>query len=215
MDLVGGEESSCAWLEAKKAGTVTRLCHHQNHKQYVSHKAKANTRRRHTSMRSTYACLGVHFILIFCAVALVESFAPPRKSPYLNSRVSVAFRTHHSRGVKRRRSCPSSYDTATSLYATPVALPYTSANAGISTILTSLHADNSFVLSAILIVSACGIALEQETTIGKALSAPLVTMLISLCLANIGTIPFNSPVCKCKKRRNLTYILFYIQLTAN
>ena len=161
-------------------------------------------------MRSTYACLGVHFILLLCAVAHVESFAPPRKSPYLNSRVSDAFRTHHSRGVKRRRSCPSSYDTATSLYATPVALPYTSANAGIS-ILTSLHADNSFVLSAILIVSACGIALEQETTIGKALSAPLVTMLISLCLANVGIIPFNSPVCKCKKRRkNLTCILFIL-----
>lgn len=66
----------------------------------------------------------------------------------------------------------------------------------ITSILSSLHTDNSFVLSALLMVSACGIAIEQKTTVGKALSAPLVTMLISLCLANIGIVPFNSPVYK-------------------
>jgi len=66
----------------------------------------------------------------------------------------------------------------------------------VTSILSSLHTDNSFVLSALLLVSASGIAIEQKTTVGKALSAPLVTMLISLCLANIGIVPFNSPVYK-------------------
>ena len=65
-----------------------------------------------------------------------------------------------------------------------------------TSILSSLHADNSFVLSALLVVSACGITMEQRTQFGKALSAPLVTMLISLCLANIGIMPFKSPVYK-------------------
>ena len=59
---------------------------------------------------------------------------------------------------------------------------------------SALHGDNTFILTTLLIVSASGIALEQKTTFGKALSAPLVTMLISLILANIGMIPFKSPV---------------------
>ena len=66
----------------------------------------------------------------------------------------------------------------------------------VTSILSSLHADNSFVLSALLVVSACGITMEQKTQFGKALSAPLVTMLISLCLANVGMMPFKSPVYK-------------------
>lgn len=69
----------------------------------------------------------------------------------------------------------------------------TSTGAGAS-ILSSLHANNSFVLSVLLVVSAWGIAMEKNTTFGKALSANLVTMLTALCLANIGVIPFNSPV---------------------
>ena len=65
----------------------------------------------------------------------------------------------------------------------------------ISTALKSaLHGDINFVLTTLLIVSASGIAMEQNTTFGKALSAPLVTMLISLVLANVGIIPFKSPV---------------------
>lgn len=59
---------------------------------------------------------------------------------------------------------------------------------------SALHGDINFVLTTLLLVSASGIALEQKTTFGKALSAPLVTMLISLVLANVGVIPFKSPV---------------------
>lgn len=58
---------------------------------------------------------------------------------------------------------------------------------------SALHGDINFVLTTLLIVSASGIAIEQKTTLGKALSAPLVTMLMSLLLANVGVIPFQSP----------------------
>ena len=39
-----------------------------------------------------------------------------------------------------------------------------------ATILSSLHSNNGFILSALLVVSACGIALEKNSTLGKALS---------------------------------------------
>lgn len=59
-----------------------------------------------------------------------------------------------------------------------------------------LHADPSFVLSSILLLSTFGITLERKTLIGKALSAPLATMALALTVANLGIVPFSSPVCK-------------------
>lgn len=61
---------------------------------------------------------------------------------------------------------------------------------------TALHGNISFVLSAILLISTAGIQLEKNTLIGKALSAPLATMALSLTVANLGVVPFSSPVCK-------------------
>lgn len=60
----------------------------------------------------------------------------------------------------------------------------------------ALHGDPSFVLSAILLLSTFGISLERRTVIGKALSAPLATMALALSVANLGFVPFTSPVCK-------------------
>lgn len=37
---------------------------------------------------------------------------------------------------------------------------------------------------------------ERRTVIGKALSAPLVTMGVALTAANIGLLPFQSTICK-------------------
>jgi uncharacterized membrane protein len=48
-------------------------------------------------------------------------------------------------------------------------------------------------LTAILLLSAFGIALERRTTLGKALSAPLATMAAALTAANLGLVPFASP----------------------
>jgi uncharacterized membrane protein len=59
---------------------------------------------------------------------------------------------------------------------------------------STLHTDPSYCLTAVLLVSTFGIALEQRTMIGKALSAPLATMAVALILANIGIIPFTSPI---------------------
>lgn len=59
---------------------------------------------------------------------------------------------------------------------------------------SSLHCDETFVLSAVLLLSTFGITLERRTKIGKALSAPLATMALSLTIANLGFIPFSSPV---------------------
>jgi len=61
-----------------------------------------------------------------------------------------------------------------------------------------MHGDPSFVLSAILLLSTFGITLERKTVIGKALSAPLATMALALTVANLGVVPFTSPVCKSR-----------------
>lgn len=60
----------------------------------------------------------------------------------------------------------------------------------------SLHSNPSYVLSAVLWLSTFGVSLERRTLIGKALSAPLTTMALALAAANIGMIPFQSPICK-------------------
>jgi hypothetical protein len=57
-----------------------------------------------------------------------------------------------------------------------------------------LHNDPSFCLTGILLLSAFGISLERRTVIGKALSAPLATMALALIIANIGVMPFGSPI---------------------
>jgi len=58
----------------------------------------------------------------------------------------------------------------------------------------TLHSNVGYVLTLILWLSTVGASLERRTTIGKALSAPLATMALALTAANIGIIPFYSPV---------------------
>eukprot|EP00804_Cyclotella_cryptica_P006315 CCRYP_010158-RB/>CCRYP_010158-RB protein AED:0.21 eAED:0.21 QI:192/1/1/1/0.75/0.4/5/1381/520 len=106
-----------------------------------------------------------------------------------------AFENVRKRSIKRK--------------AARVAMISPAASAVMSKTIASLHTDNSFILTILTIVSACGIAMEQQTTLGKALSAPLVTMLISLCLANVGFIPFSSPVCKHNQSRKRTFVLCF------
>jgi len=75
--------------------------------------------------------------------------------------------------------------SSTSLRSIPVSL---------TTVQSILHRDPSFVLSAILLLSIFGVSLERRSTIGKALSAPLATMALALTVANLGLVPFVSPV---------------------
>eukprot|EP00536_Pseudo-nitzschia_multiseries_P011610 jgi/Psemu1/326522/estExt_fgenesh1_pg.C_4050015 len=59
---------------------------------------------------------------------------------------------------------------------------------------SSLHSNVGFVLTAILWLSTFGSSLERRSKFGKALSAPLVTMALSLVAANVGILPFHSIV---------------------
>jgi uncharacterized membrane protein len=75
--------------------------------------------------------------------------------------------------------------------------PTTSLHLGmpnLSSVQAVLHSDPSFCLTGILLLSAFGISLERRTVIGKALSAPLATMALALIIANIGIMPFDSPI---------------------
>lgn len=49
-----------------------------------------------------------------------------------------------------------------------------------------------YCLAGLFALSAAGIALEQRTRIGKALSAPLATMAAALIFSNVGILPFQS-----------------------
>jgi uncharacterized membrane protein len=64
----------------------------------------------------------------------------------------------------------------------------------------TLHGDASYCLAAILWTSTFGLTLERRTIIGKALSAPLATMALALVLANVGVIPFASPIYEAVNR---------------
>lgn len=64
----------------------------------------------------------------------------------------------------------------------------------IAAVFKALHANPSYVATAILWLSTFGTSLERRTVIGKALSAPLATMALALTVANLGVIPFHSTV---------------------
>ncbi|VEU43373.1 unnamed protein product [Pseudo-nitzschia multistriata] len=78
--------------------------------------------------------------------------------------------------------------------ASPTLLRSFSAAGGIGAAVKGLHSSTGFVLTAVLWLSTLGASLERRSKIGKALSAPLVTMALSLSAANLGAIPFRSPV---------------------
>ena len=67
---------------------------------------------------------------------------------------------------------------------------------GVGSILSTLHGDPSYCLTGIILLSTAGITLEKRTTLGKALSAPLATMALALIVANVGMLPFESPLYK-------------------
>lgn len=70
------------------------------------------------------------------------------------------------------------------------------ASVPISMGLKAINSNTSYVLTFILWLSTFGISLERRTVVGKALSAPLATMALALLTANIGLLPFQSPICK-------------------
>mmetsp|Transcript_13236 Transcript_13236/g.29248 ORF Transcript_13236/g.29248 Transcript_13236/m.29248 type:complete len:466 (+) Transcript_13236:30-1427(+) len=83
---------------------------------------------------------------------------------------------------------------AASATAAAVTIATAQSSSVLSNLQTALHADPSYVLSSILVLSMVGIVTERRTQIGKALSANIVTMALALLLANLGMVPFTSPV---------------------
>jgi uncharacterized membrane protein len=81
---------------------------------------------------------------------------------------------------------------STALAATPTGLG--SWTTTLATTQQALHSDSTFVLTCILFLSVFGVAVERRTSWGKALSAPLATMALALLVANIGILPFQSPI---------------------
>jgi uncharacterized membrane protein len=72
-------------------------------------------------------------------------------------------------------------------------LSVTTTTAMTTTMINAFHADPMYCLTGLFLLSAFGIALEQRTNLGKALSAPLATMAAALLCSNVGILPFTSP----------------------
>lgn len=119
--------------------------------------------------------VGVRLITFLLAQAAVESFTPP---PGISRfRRSTPCAIHHETYGDHSCAFHPSTNLSKRVHIEPNAryrttsLAMTSPSTGaVASILSSLHANNSFVLSALLVLSACGIAMEQKTTFGKALS---------------------------------------------
>jgi len=86
------------------------------------------------------------------------------------------------------------YDYALSVAGSATMIASQTATASLLTQLVQIKHDPFYVLSSVLLLSVFGISLEKRTTIGKALSAPLATMALALIVANLGLMPFSSPV---------------------
>ncbi|KAL7490225.1 hypothetical protein ACHAW6_015992 [Cyclotella cf. meneghiniana] len=153
----------------------------------MKHKLEGSRSRVKASIILVLTLGFIHASFSFSLQRARLSFIGSRRDPS-NPNESEASRTFRCFGMKDVHKRPIKRRDAT------VAMLSPAASAGLSKTIASLHTDNSFIFTILTIVSACGIAMEQQTTLGKALSAPLVTMLISLCLANVGFIPFSSPV---------------------
>ena len=96
---------------------------------------------------------------------------------------SIYFRKDLSKDHQSKRRTLSSSSTCLQL-----------STSSIATSVKALHSNPTYVLTAILWLSSFGTSLERRTTVGKALSAPLATMALALTIANLGVIPFRSPI---------------------
>ena len=126
-------------------------------------------------MNILFPCLsGRSRFLLMIGIVNVESFAPSRVTTHLHGSIACVherhmpeFHSHTPRGVSTVSRIRGSQFTAYPSSSSSLAVSATSVAASLR---SSLHGSHSFVLSALLVVSSCGIAMEQRTTFGKALS---------------------------------------------
>lgn len=131
--------------------------------------------------------------MLLSVATFVDAFAPSSLHPGLSLPSPSVHNTWKKNDYKNKQSAPIAFpnarlDSSSRLNANPVS--------AIMTGIQALHGDPRFVLTGILWLSTFGISLERRTIVGKALSAPLATMALALTLANLGFLPFVSPVCK-------------------
>ena len=118
-----------------------------------------------------------------CEAAFLVPFpsAVPRKAPH----TAILPPPSSSRGLLPKTPDVSAWLVRKSTKATTTHL-YTS--------FSSLHQDTWYCTTWLLLSSYLGIMGEKKTQWGKALSAPLITMALTLILANLHVIPFASPL---------------------
>ncbi len=158
-------------------------------------RASAGVPNRRFGFAAAFSCL-----LLFLGNGGVHGFTTPALlAPSVSHRRRCNnLDTACKRGILQKQSFssfpPSTANPAVSgrLSTTSLsALPTAAALAGLK---TSLHSNVGYVLTVVLWLSTFGTSLERRTTVGKALSAPLATMALALVAANIGFIPFYSPI---------------------
>ena len=153
-------------------------------------------------MRVVRFGLRATFVYFLVAAKEVESFAPSgsRTSCYLLSQHHISTLqkggqptnnfngdmqyTHPSsdyRGIFNNNAYSSNRCTTSLKMSTSPAVATTST---IVSVLQSLHGNNSFVLSALLVLAGIGIAMEQKTTFGKALSVSSLWTIFLLVLSS-------------------------------
>ena len=147
----------------------------------------------HTLSLATVSCSTLQTLLVLILLGEGEALVCPQKIIGCRISSSCDGRYQHDvfRGNRESKFASIPY-TAARRPANP-SMPSLSL-APVSAIQSILHNDRSFCLTAVLMLSTFGIFLERRTLVGKALSAPLATMAAGLIVANIGIIPFSSPI---------------------
>ena len=127
-------------------------------------------------MNILFPCLGgrTPFILMI-GVVTIESFAPSKVTTHPHGSIACMHKRHkpvfHSRTPRGFSTVSHIQGSQFSAYpSSPSSLAVSAMPGAAASLRSSLHGSNSFVLSALLVVSSCGIAMEQRTTFGKALS---------------------------------------------
>ena len=125
-------------------------------------------------MNILFPCLsGRSLFFLMIGIVNVESFAPSRVTNHFHGSIvqkrhMPEFHSHTPHGFSTVSRIRGSQFTAYPSSSSSLAVSATSGVA--ASLRSSLHGSHSFVLSALLVVSSCGIAMEQRTTFGKALS---------------------------------------------
>lgn len=130
----------------------------------------------------------------------VRAFTAPSLMPTPSALSTLHHNRYCKNGIIEKQSFPSLNPFTTSTKP-PQWIPRTSTPTRLQSTATSiaalkigLHSNVGYVWTLVLWLSTFGSSLERRTTVGKALSAPLATMALALIVANIGIIPFSSPV---------------------